>query len=556
MILYLNNLQSSFIFDDWACIAENPLIRDFSYFLHLGNLQEYAAGEGAVISSIDIINSFILRPVTYLTFAVNYKLHGLDLTGYNLLNDLFHVAATMLAYLFTHLLVCQLRLFTGKDDSSSAIPFLVALLFACHPIQTQAVSYTIQRFTSIAACCYLLTLSAYLLSRQSTSRKAKLLWYFLALVTAVAGMLSKENVFTLPIIITVVEFLCVNENIRKRFLLLLPFLATMLIIPLNIMNLNSHTSGVHDSLQLINFDKTSHLTYIITEFRVLTTYLRLLVLPVNQQLDYDYPLYSSFLDPAVMASMFFLLTLVSISAYSLFSGRKTGSSWLLLSGFGILWFFVSLSVESGLVPIDDVIFEHRLYLPSVGIFITATAVGSRLFYGFCNNPLRRMLSASLVVAVIMALSIATVRRNSLWSDTISFIEDNAAKSPKKERVQILLGDIYLRENKVREAISVYEKIPLTQRTPQHVYTNLANAYVRAGSIERGVQMYYRAIEHDPNDYIPYSILGMIHISKGDFETALEMLDHSISLNRFDEGSLKARAEILRQQDAAKKRPTE
>lgn len=556
MVLYMNNLQGAFIFDDWACIAENPLIRNFSYFLHLGNLQEYAAGQGIAFSSIDIVNSFILRPVTYLTFAINYKLHGMDFTGYNLFNDLFHVAATMLAYLFTHLLVRRLRLFTGKDESSCAIPFLVALLFACHPIQTQAVSYTVQRFTSIAACCYLLALSAYLLSRQSASRNATPLWYLLALTTAVAGMLSKENVFTLPIMITVVEFLCFKESLRKRFFLLLPFLATMLIIPLNIMGLSGQTTGIHDSLQLVNFDRTPHLTYIITEFRVVTTYLRLLVLPVNQQLDYDYPLYSSFLDPAVMASMFFLLILASIGAYSLFIGRKTGRSWLLLSGFGILWFFVTLSVESGLVPIDDVIFEHRLYLPSAGIFIAATAVSSRLFYGIRNNPRRRMLGVSLTVAVIMALSLATVRRNALWSDTISFMEDNAAKSPQKERVQILLGDTYLREGKAHEAISVYEKIPLTLRTPHHVYTNLANAYIRTGNIERGVQMYYRAIEHDPNDYIPYSILGMIHVSRGNFDDALEMLDHSISLNRFDEGSLKARAEIFRQQGATKKQPTE
>jgi len=548
LVLYLNNLQGAFLFDDWTYIVENPLIRDFSYFKHLVNLQEYIVQQGVLLSDIDLVYNFVLRPVTYLTYAINYRLHGTDSTGYNLLNNLFHVAATMLVYLFTHLLVRQLRLSAGNRVQSSRIPFLVALLFACHPIQAQAVSYTIQRFTSIAACCYLLSLSAYILSRQSLSRHGTVFWYALAMAAAVTGMLSKENVFTLPIMITVLDFICFRDTLLKRLSLLLPFLAAMAIIPLNIMGLSGHAADLNSNLQLVNFEKTPHLTYLFTEFRVLVTYLRLLVLPVNQQLDYDYPLYDSFFAPAVIVSLLFLLTLASVAAYSLYSGWKNVRSWLLLLGFGILWFFVTLSVESGLVPMDDVIFEHRLYLPSVGIFIAITAAGAHFFHSCNINPRRHLFGVTLALAVITIFSIATVRRNSLWADTIRFMEDNAAKSPQKERVQILLGDTYLREGKPQEAIAVYEKIRLTQATPQHVYTNLANAYIRTGDMQKGVQMYQRAIEHAPSDYIPYSMLGMIHVIRGDLETAREMLDSAISRNRFDLVSRKARAEVLMQQN--------
>lgn len=547
LVLYLNNLHGAFIFDDWAYIAENPLIRDFTYFRHIGNLREYLAGQGITLSHIDLAYNFVLRPVTYLTYAINYSLHGTDPGGYHLLNNLLHVAATMLAFLFTHLLIGQLRSDTGENGYVRWIPVLVALIFACHPVHTQAVSYTVQRFTPLVACCYLLALSAYLLSRRSDSRAKAVSWYLLGLTAAVAGMLSKENAFTLPLMITSLELLCFRGTIGKRLVLLLPFMATMAIIPLGIMALSGQDASLQTNLQLVNFDKTPHPTYLFTEFRVLATYLRLLVLPLQQRLDYDYPLYDSFFAPPVMASLLFLLALASVGAYALFIGRKTGRSWLMLAGFGILWFFVTLSVESGLVPMDDVIFEHRLYLPSVGFFIAATAVGTHLMLPSRENPRRRMIGLTVLFTVLTIFSIATVRRNGLWADTTRFMEDNAAKSPRKERVQILLADTYLREGKPHQAIAVYERIPLTHATPQHLYTNLANAYIRTGDTEKGVLMYYRAMAHNRDDFIPYSMLGTIFMTQGNHDAARELLDTAIRLNRFDLVSRKARAELFRKQ---------
>lgn len=549
LILYLNNIHGSFILDDWTYIVENPLIRDLSFFRHLGNLQQYLTEQGIPLPKIDVIYNFVLRPVSYLTFALNYKLHGLDTTGYKMVNILFHVIATMLAYSFTHLLVRQLRLTAGEDDKPSFIPLLVALLFACHPVQTQAVSYVIQRFTSIAAGCYLLALSAYITSRRSRSQTKTVLWYALAIAGTITGMLSKENVFTLPAMITVVEILCFRDSFRKKVSLLMPFLATMAIIPLTIMSLTRDTANLIANVQLVNFEKTPHLTYIFTEFRVVMTYLRLLVLPVRQQLDYDYTLHDSFLDPSVIVSLLCLLALAAVGASSLYRGRILKSSWLSLAGFGILWFFVTLLVESGLVPTDDVIFEHRLYLPSIGFFITTTAVGTQIFRYVADKPRWRLVALTTVTAAFIALSLATVRRNAFWADTLRFWQDNAAKSPHKLRVQQCLGDTYLLSGKPREAIAVYEKIPLTQVTVKHanIYSNLADAYITTGNFNKGVQTYYRAIRLDPCNYLPYSNLGMKYAIRGDLDTALELLGTAVKLNRHDLLSRRARADIFTQQ---------
>jgi len=542
--LYLNGLHGAFIFDDWAYIAENPLITDFRYFLHLGDLQDYVAGRGVSLPYDDLLYSFVRRPATYLTFALNHALHGTDPLGYKLFNLTIHAATTMGVYLFVHLLMTRLHERTG-ETGPPPIPFLVALLFACHPVQTQAVSYTIQRFASLAACCYILSLASYLLSRRSPSAAGSRLWYGLALVLAATGMLSKENVLSLPVMVLGVEVLCFRETLRKRATLLAPFLATVAIIPLT-MTMASGGAPLRSNLDMVNFNNTPQLTYLFTEFRVLVTYLRLLLLPVNQQLDYDYPVYDSFLTPSVMASALALLLLAAAGAYALYRGERCGSSLLMLSGFGIPWFFVTLSVESGLVPMDDVIFENRLYLPSIGIFMTVTAIGSR-FPRLIPSTCRQVAGLALVLSVIAVFSGATLRRNSLWADTVRFMEDNAAKSPGKERVQILLGDTYLRQGRPRDALAVYEKIPLTPDTPQHLLTNLANAYVRTGDMTKGIELYYRAMARDPKDYIPYSMLGTIFMTRGEHATARELLDSAIRLNRFDLLSRKARAELFRRQ---------
>ena len=121
--------------------------------------------------------------------------------------------------------------------------------------------------------------------------------------------------------------------------------------------------------------------YFLTQMRVIATYIRLLFLPVNQNLDYDYPVYNSMANPGVFLSVLLHLYLIGLAVYLFKQSRKTGSGILLLISFGITLFYLTLSVESSIIPISDVIFEHRLYLPSVGAFM---AVGTGLLYIFAH----------------------------------------------------------------------------------------------------------------------------------------------------------------------------
>jgi hypothetical protein len=143
--------------------------------------------------------------------------------------------------------------------------------------------------------------------------------------------------------------------------------------------------------------------YLLTQFRVIATYIRLLFLPVNQNLDYDYPLYNSLFEPGVFFSFLFLLSIFGLAIYLFKRSRKTGNGYSLMASFGILWFFITLSVESSIIPIRDVIFEHRLYLPSVGAVV---AFGAAVFYGFDYLRLKNPLLATSVLLLVTILPLS------------------------------------------------------------------------------------------------------------------------------------------------------
>jgi hypothetical protein len=292
-----------------------------------------------------------------------------------------------------------------------------ALLFACHPLQTEAVTYIWQRVASLASMLYILSLTAYVKwrlihqnrepstvryreprtvrhgaghglrrARSSPPRDSdkgqkyiylkSVFWYLTSLFSAVLAMKTKQIAFTLPIIIILYEFLFFHGKTGRRVLYFLPFLLTMPIIPLTLLDLEKPLGDVIGDVSEVSRDLTqmSRLDYLFTQFRVLVTYLRLIVLPINQNLDYDYPLFHSFYTTEVFLSFSLLLTMLCSGMYLLYRSRHS-SPHLRIIAFGIFWFFITLSVESSFIPIKEIIFEYRVYLPSAGVFlVTGTAV--------------------------------------------------------------------------------------------------------------------------------------------------------------------------------------
>ncbi len=426
-------------------------------------------------SDLYSIQSFFhkARWFTDITFALNRLLHGEQVLGYHLINLSIHLSSAGVIYLLVHRAIEALKqtfLILSDDEChpfmQRFIPFATAALFVCHPVQTQAVTYISQRYTSLATLLYLSSLLSYLMARLSLADETKKLriwsWGPACFFLAILAMKSKEIAFTLPIMIVALESLLFRGQLLKNRLFIALAAGLMLVIPLQLM----YTQGLVSPEIILNqiaaeTRNISRSDYLLTQFRVVATYLRLLILPVNQNWDYDYPVYHSLFYPSVFAAMLLHISLAGI-AFTLFirsqkqltSGNPAAGISMRIACLGIFWFYLAMSVESSLIPIRDVIFEHRVYLPSAGFFMAAAAC----IAGIANHRQRfRNGSWITIVLLCFVLTSSTIARNRIWSDEMVLSQDVLHKSPNKARASLAVGMLYVRRFLPEMALPLFVK---------------------------------------------------------------------------------------------------
>ena len=387
LVIYSHTLSSSFHFDDHLSIVSNLKIRN------IFNLKA-------------IFNFWPTRFITYLSLALNYRLEHLNVFGYHLFNLLVHLASAALVWQLTLLTLSTQAL---KDDRVSRKPLLIAfftaLIFLTHPIQTQGVTYIIQRATSLATLFYLASLTLYAKARLTEGKKQTQPYYLASLTTAILAMFTKEMTITLPLMILLYEFCFLKGEKKLNLKYLIPLLATFFIIPLTMLLTKSvNISKMHLNSELA--PSISPIHYFLTQLRVMVTYLRLLILPINQNLDYDYPVFRSLLELPVLLSTI-LIGILIFTAIKVFQKHR-------IISFAIFWFFLTLLPESSFIPIRDLVYEHRLYLPMFGfsLFLVYT-----IYYLTDTRNLR--LAVALLSAIVIAYSVLTYSRNFVWKDEIS-----------------------------------------------------------------------------------------------------------------------------------------
>lgn len=484
------------------------------------------------------------RYVGYLTFALNYRLHGLNVTGYHVFNLFIHVLNAMFCYA---LIVLTFRSPFLKETASNTpsryIALFTGLLFVSHPIQTQAVTYIVQRFASLATFFCLASLAAYIKSRLSGGRTERTVFYTLSLAAAVLAMKTKQIAFTLPLAIALYEYMFFDGALRKRILFVVPLLLTMLIIPLGVLGfekpLEEMIGGVEEATRVRDVSRAD---YLLTQSRVIVTYLRLLVLPIDQRLYYDHKVYHSFFTPDVFMSILFLLSIVGIGIYFLYrsrvAARRFGSSSsssmdhpLRIVAFGIFWFFITLSVESSIIPLH-VIYEHRVYLPSAGAF-SALATGAFLLAGTLKGKRIQASAMSSLILVPLIFSCATHARNGVWRSEISLWEDVVKKSPYKEEGHSNLGTAYFDKGFTDKAIKHYQLAVTIKPDFAEAYNNLGIAYGVKGSIDTAVEHFHTALRLKPDLADAHFNLGLIYVKKGLVENAREKFNAVLKINAND-----------------------
>ena len=382
------------------------------------------------------------RPVTMMSFALNHYVGGADARGYHAVNLVLHAAVAVVLFAFAY------RLFVLWPEEGAwrkltlPIAAVGALAWLVHPVHSQVVAYVWQRSTSLSALFFLGSLLAYLEARSGPARWRVLLFG----VSAGLGLLAlgaKQNAGVLPLFVLLLEASLRPAGLKVgRRQAALGGLALIVFLGIAAYYLGPRfLTLMAADFQRRGFTPAERL---LTELRVVVHYLSLLALPLPARLnlDYDFPLSRSLLTPpTTLACLAVVAALLGVAAWQ-FNRRRLVSA-------AILWFFGGLVIESTVIPLD-IIYEHRLYVPSMlPLVLLAEAALTRLS--------RPGVRAAVVGAVLLLLAIGTAVRAHVWADPVRLFADTAAKSPGKARPHANLGLALLDRRDYAGARSAFER---------------------------------------------------------------------------------------------------
>jgi protein O-mannosyl-transferase len=521
IVAYANAFAGGFVFDDLGIVGDGRLRRELAAF----------ADPGWILHEN--------RWVGYLTFALNERLGGADASAYHLVNIAIHAVDALVVYALVATTFETPRLRGSLVASwARAIAFVAAAAFVSHPLQTQAVTYVYQRFTSLAALFYLLATLLYARWRLRRDRGPLPLARNVAawagiLAATVLAMKTKEIAFTLPFAVIAYELVFFDAPAPLRARFLAPLLATLPIIPLGRLGVGTPLSDVLSAAGDVARVQTelSRSDYLATQLPVIASYLRLLVLPFGQNVDHDVPIQRSFFSMPVVGCGVLLLGLVALAAFLLWRTSRTAArpldpAWRLVA-FGIVWFFLALSVESSLIPIVDVMFEHRVYLPSAGAFAAVATAGALLSRRLGWKP-RAFVTAGALVAVVLAG--VTLARNRVWKDEITLWSDAARKSPGKVRPAHNLGLALAAAGRHEEALQAFANANRADPSRVDVYSDMGTALRKLGRDEDAASWFRAAIRQGPEYPDAYFNLGSLLMDRsGAYAEAAALFDRAIAL---------------------------
>src|SRR5438093_807556 len=487
---YWNSFNAPFVFDDLATIQRNTQVRfgEFGWSL---------------ISP---------RAILYKTFTFNYLLSGQEVWSYHLFNFVLHFLNGMLIFAIADRTFRGLLSEAGRSRLYAA---LTTAFFLLHPLQTESVTYISSRSELLSTFFYLIGLVTFVLWPKDRTG------FYCSLAVGVTyffGLGSKEPVVTLPAAIFVYDYLFISHAefrpvfSRWRFYLTYVVGASVAIVYL-LIKLKSTLGGM------------SSWQYFLTETRVLVRYIRLIVFPVGLNLDYDFRLSSRFFEPAVLGSLALLAAL-------LFLGW-----WLRQSrpvfAFSIFWFFVTISPTSSVVPIVDVIFEHRLYLPLVGVAFSFPFLVEFAYARLRQRAPNPRMVITFSSVILTALLVGTVMRNYVWSDEVRLFKDVVAKSPGKQRSYNQLAWAYFKRAEYDRAIDIlqqaFKKMP---DNTADLSDTLGTMYLKAGQYDKAIALLEKTTHSFQGDRlaVAYNNLGVAYLYKW---TDLQQHSSGMSNDEFD-----------------------
>lgn len=466
VMVYAGIFYVPFVFDDQVNIVENTSIRSLSSIF-----QVFAPPFEMGVAG---------RPVVNFSLALNHGISGEDPWSYHLLNLLIHLSAALCLFGIVRRTLTSDRLKEAYGNGATPLAFACAVIWAIHPVQTQAVTYTIQRCESLMGLFFLLTFYFAIRGWQSATPRP---WHLAAVLSFIVGAGAKEVIAVAAVLLFVYDLLFFHDNAKnalRRSLVLYGGIAFGLV------SLGFLVAAGGTASSGTGRTTFSALDYWMTQPGVILHYLRLIFWPEGFAIDYGWPI-TTFGE--AWPSIAVIALLMAASLWALVKRNPIG--------FPAVFFFTVLAPTS-LIPLPDAAFDHRLYLPSMAV-VTITLIcfyrwwarltERRIENEALGKPVMRKGAAYLLVLVVASLGILTYARNMDYRSDVSIWADAAEKYPGNSRAHANLGNALLQAGDLKQAMGhLYEALRIETENARKVTGGLTyDEYVRIRPVYAKIQ---------------------------------------------------------------------
>ena len=472
------------------------------------------------------------RPLPYMTFALNHVVHGLNPAGFRVVNIVIHFLSAVFLYLFFKTTL-SLPALAGAMERPRLVAGFSALIWALHPVQTQSVSYVVQRMNSMSGMFFILALFLYAHSRTGLTGKVKAIGYAAGFASFACALASKENALILPVIILFYEWFFIQDLsskwLKSKAWILAGFLVFLILFGL----LQTGFKPIEWMAVCYSSREFTLWERLLTELRVVAWYLSLTAAPLPWRLHllHDFPLSSSLFNPlSTLWSLLFLAGLLA-GAFALAKRHR-------LFSFAIFWFLGCLVIESSIIPLE-IIYEHRLYVPTMLPALLPVVLANRLLKS--NKAL-----IAFLCCVTACLGGLTHYRNMQWGDGVSLLENDLAVSDSA-RTHYNLGHVLFLKGNLERSVVEYEagfardgkalesakhdneKLEIKTRMASS-YNTLAAAHIKLQDAQKAMTCYEKALELEPDHYLARKNLGLLLAKTGRVHESIVHFRKTIELN--------------------------
>jgi protein O-mannosyl-transferase len=493
LAIYANSLSVPFIYDDVPAISGNPSIQSLSPLWPVLFPPAHLTTSG--------------RPIVNVTLALNYAFSGTDVRSYHALNIAIHVLATLTLFGLVRRTLGRPVVRERIRNSATSLAFAIAALWALHPLQTEAVTYIVQRAESLVGLFYLLTLYCFARlaevadgttdpSSSSTSRgfAAMAGWGVLCVTSCILGMASKEVMASAPLIVLLYDRTFVAgtfaESWRRRRWLYVSLAATWVLLGWLFLS----TGGTRDGSAGFG-QGMAWWEYALTQAKAIVLYLRLSLVPYPLIFDYG------------NATVPWPAALPYLTVVAALLGATFVAVWRWPSvAFLAIGFFAILAPSSSIVPVvTETMAEHRMYLPLAAV-ATLVVLAAHAWLGRWTGLVS--LGAALVLAV------CTVRRNEVYHSHVALWADAVAKLPTNGRAHNQLGSALTNAGREPDALREYAEALRLQPTDAKAHFNFATALSRAGRGAESVPEFEAALRLERDNVDVHTNYGVALMQLG------------------------------------------